>query len=215
MWLLQLGLEADAEQPHPTPVRQLPNIMSIALGTACNCMPSTATLNALISWCVKADLSAQLSYQHLCSVIVLREAVAAVIPVLCSDRDAQTIARQSCCVLSGGLHSIAVSGSGQILTWGANQNGLLGLGSSAQQNVPTPTPVPDVFAAHVRSFCSLSSRRYCCVLAPEHRLHVMEMVVGVSHAPTNIASWCQGREAAFTVRGSPVSANYLRLSSRR
>jgi Regulator of chromosome condensation (RCC1) repeat len=46
---------------------------------------------------------------------------------------------------------VAVSGSGQILTWGANQNGLLGLGSSAQQNVPTPTPVPDVFAAHVRS----------------------------------------------------------------
>jgi Regulator of chromosome condensation (RCC1) repeat len=45
---------------------------------------------------------------------------------------------------------VAVSGSGQILTWGANQNGLLGLGSSAQQNVPTPTPVPDVFAAHVR-----------------------------------------------------------------
>jgi flagellar biosynthesis protein FliR len=39
MLSLQLGLEADAEQPHPTPVRQLPNIMSIALGVHCNCMP--------------------------------------------------------------------------------------------------------------------------------------------------------------------------------
>lgn len=32
--MLQLGLESDEEQPHPTPVRQLPNIMSIALGVA-------------------------------------------------------------------------------------------------------------------------------------------------------------------------------------
>jgi alpha-tubulin suppressor-like RCC1 family protein len=70
--------------------------------------------------------------------------------------------------MSGGLHSIAVSGSGQILTWGANQNGLLGLGSSAQQNVPTPTPVPDVFAAHVRSSPSLG--RFCTVCLHLHHV---------------------------------------------
>lgn len=49
----------------------------------------------------------------------------------------------------GGLHSVAVSGSGQLLSWGANQNGLLGLGAAAEQNVPTPTPIPGVFGAHV------------------------------------------------------------------
>lgn len=44
---------------------------------------------------------------------------------------------------------MAVSGSGQVLSWGANQHGLLGLGPAAAQNVTSPAPIPHCFGAHV------------------------------------------------------------------
>lgn len=83
------------------------------------------------------------------------------------DKPDPRLTRCSALVAPGGLHSVAVSGSGQILTWGANQNGLLGLGSSAQQNVPTPTPVPDVFAAHVSSSLVISHITMSLILAAD------------------------------------------------
>lgn len=51
---------------------------------------------------------------------------------------------------AGGLHSLAIPHSNQILSWGANQNGLLGHGSHASTNVAHPTLIPDVYAQSVR-----------------------------------------------------------------
>lgn len=44
----------------------------------------------------------------------------------------------------GGLHSLALRSSGQALAWGANQNGVLGLGSGKgiKQSSRTPEPLP-------------------------------------------------------------------------
>lgn len=47
----------------------------------------------------------------------------------------------------GGLHSLAIPHSNHILSWGANQNGVLGLGHHGDMNVSTPTLVPDVYAS--------------------------------------------------------------------
>jgi Regulator of chromosome condensation (RCC1) repeat len=137
--VLQLGLETDTEQPHPTPVRQLPNIMSIALGVLHAPQTSSQVVSVQIVK-IFSDRRPKLLRASLTSMGVLTAAACPQAGCCCGTQAS---------VAPGGLHSIAVSGSGQILTWGANQNGLLGLGSSAQQNVPTPTPVPDVFAAHV------------------------------------------------------------------
>jgi hypothetical protein len=52
---------------------------------------------------------------------------------------------------AGGLHSLAIPHSNHILSWGANQNGVLGLGHHGDMNVSTPTLVPDVYASQVRT----------------------------------------------------------------
>lgn len=39
----------------------------------------------------------------------------------------------------GGTHSMAVLNSGQLLVWGVNQNGLLGLGNKGDMHVRLPT----------------------------------------------------------------------------
>jgi len=58
---------------------------------------------------------------------------------------------------------VAVSGSGQVLSWGANQHGLLGLGPAAAQNVTSPAPIPHCFGAHV----SLATMRLLAHVTPE------------------------------------------------
>ena len=60
----------------------------------------------------------------------------------------------------GGTHSLAVLEGGQLLAWGANQNGLLGLGSEAEMNARLPTPVPGVSCeqASAPGLCSLGFR---------------------------------------------------------
>ena len=59
--------------------------------------------------------------------------------------------RLRACGGAGGLHSLAIPHSNQILSWGANQNGLLGHGSHAGANVAHPTLIPDVYAQSVRA----------------------------------------------------------------
>lgn len=49
----------------------------------------------------------------------------------------------------GGTHSAARLESGRLLTWGVNQNGLLGLGSDADMNVRAPEHVPGVSCGQV------------------------------------------------------------------
>lgn len=51
----------------------------------------------------------------------------------------------------GGTHSLALLDGGQLMAWGANQNGLLGLGSKkSEMNARSPTLVPGVSCEQVR-----------------------------------------------------------------
>lgn len=53
----------------------------------------------------------------------------------------------------GGLHTMALSHSGGVLCWGANQNGVLGQGHAKVQQSRRPEPVPGVSADQVRRSC--------------------------------------------------------------
>ena len=44
----------------------------------------------------------------------------------------------------GGTHSLALLEGGQTLAWGANQNGLLGLGGKTEINARRPTLLPGI-----------------------------------------------------------------------
>ncbi len=49
----------------------------------------------------------------------------------------------------GGSHSLAVRHTGQLLAWGSNQNGVLGLGRGNSSDAATPTLVPKIFCDQV------------------------------------------------------------------
>ena len=49
----------------------------------------------------------------------------------------------------GGSHSLAVRHSGELLAWGSNQNGVLGLGRGNNSDAATPTLVPNIFCDQV------------------------------------------------------------------
>ena len=49
----------------------------------------------------------------------------------------------------GGSHSLAVRHSGELLAWGSNQNGVLGLGRGNNSDAASPTLVPNIFCDQV------------------------------------------------------------------
>lgn len=53
----------------------------------------------------------------------------------------------------GGLHGLAQQQTGQLLAWGANQNGVLGLGSELIQSQRGPMPLQKTFASQVLILC--------------------------------------------------------------
>lgn len=50
---------------------------------------------------------------------------------------------------AGGLHTLAVKHTGEVLAWGANQNGVLGGGRTQQNAIREPMPVPGIMAQQV------------------------------------------------------------------
>ena len=56
----------------------------------------------------------------------------------------------------GGAHTIALCQTDDLLAWGANQNGVLGLGIGTSQDARTPMKIPKLT-------CSQVCCKLCCV----------------------------------------------------
>lgn len=52
-------------------------------------------------------------------------------------------------IACGGAHTVAAQFDGTVLSWGANQNGVLGLGREAPSSAPVPRRLPGVRAERV------------------------------------------------------------------
>ena len=63
----------------------------------------------------------------------------------------------------GGLHGVAQQQSGALLAWGANQNGVLGLGSELIQSQRVPVPLEKTFASQVSQLVLCICRVLCLV----------------------------------------------------
>ena len=55
----------------------------------------------------------------------------------------------------GGAHTIALRQTDDLLAWGANQNGVLGLGIAVSQDARTPVKVPKLTCSQVLKCVSL------------------------------------------------------------
>ena len=53
----------------------------------------------------------------------------------------------------GGAHTLALRQTDDVLAWGANQNGVLGLGAAASQDARTPVKIPKLQCSQVHCTC--------------------------------------------------------------
>ena len=80
----------------------------------------------------------------------------------------------------GGLHGVAQQQTGQLLAWGANQNGVLGLGSELIQSQRSPMPLQKTFASQVLfSGHVMSGILYQHMLASRHQAHNIYLPLSV------------------------------------
>lgn len=107
----------------------------------------------------------------------------------------------------GGLHGLAQQQTGQLLAWGANQNGVLGLGSELIQSQRGPMPLQKTFASQVLILCSCqlsqagSTRLLGCWTACE--LHCTSLGAGqlpATNGKHHGETWLQAQMAAAFTR---------------
>lgn len=65
----------------------------------------------------------------------------------------------------GGAHTIALRQTDDLLAWGANQNGVLGLGIGVSQDARTPVKVPKLSCSQVHTRTLLDSSTTAAVCA--------------------------------------------------
>ena len=69
----------------------------------------------------------------------------------------------------GGAHTLALRQTDDVLAWGANQNGVLGLGIGTSQDACTPVTLPKLACCQVWTFNLCAELTTACILERMHK----------------------------------------------